>query len=437
MRKALAGLTLRGRCLTAAGVASLACALALGERDLLRVGIFLLALPLAAVVVVARTRYRLTCARSVEPARIPAGHSARVRLRVRNASRMPTGLLLIEDSLPYLLGARPRFVLERLEPRGTRDLDYEVRSDWRGRFRLGPLTVRLADPFGLVELARSFSAADRLVVTPKVFPLPTVTLAGSTTGDGQTRAAIMAAPGEDDVATREYRHGDDLRRVHWRSSAHYGELLVRREEQHQQSRCTLLLDTRSAAHRGDAPESSFEWSVSAAASIGVHLARERFELGFVTDTGQAVTGFRAGTSGSVGSVEGPLLDALAAVTASRNRSLREAAAALHRGGEHDAHAVVVAVLGAMDPDEAAYLARVPAFGAARVAVLVDSASWAFLSAAGRQRADANADRAARLLTRAGWQVAPARYGDRVDRTWPLLQGRTAGRAAAAASGGVR
>lgn len=415
MRAALSGLTLRGRCFVAAGLASVACALILAQPDLLRMGIFLLALPLTALAVVSRTRYRLTCTRRVTPTRIAAGYEARAQLRVTNVSRMPTGLLLVEDSVPYALGSRPRFVLERLEPGGTRALDYRVRSDVRGRFGLGPLRIRLADPFGLVELARSFSTTDTLVVTPKVVPLQRVRLGGGASGDGEAHARSIAAAGEDDVATREYRHGDDLRRVHWRSTAHYGELMVRREEQYWQQSGNLLLDTRSIGHRGDGPGSSFEWAVSATASLGVHLAREGFELGFLTDTGQVVTGL--GGSGS-GSFEGLLLDALAVTTTSRNRSLRDAASALRRdGGEN----LICAVLGTLDRAEASYLANVPRTAALRVAILVDASSWASLSALGRERADAAFETSARLLHQAGWRVLPARGTDRIDALWPRME----------------
>lgn len=431
MRTALSGLTIRGRCFVAAGLASVACALILAEPDLFRVGLFLLALPLAAAGVVARTRYRLTCTRQLEPSRIATGQQARVRLRVDNVSRMPTGLLLVEDSLPYTLGSRPRFVLERLEPRGHRQMDYQVRSDARGRFRLGPLTVRLADPFGLVELVRSFTTTDNLVVTPKVVPLPRVRLGGGSSGDGESRARIVAAAGEDDVATREYRHGDDLRRVHWRSTAHFGELMVRREEQFWQSHGSLLLDGRSVAHRGDGPASSFEWAVSAAASVGVHLARERFNLTFVTDTGRALRG--TGGSGSVGSFEGLLLDALATTGTSRNRSLRDAVTALQ--GE-DGDNLVVAVLGALDGEEAERFARVPSTRAVRIALLIDTASWASLSVSGRARADAAFDTSSQVLYQAGWRVVPIRAGDRLDTVWPMAAGE-APVAAVAPSGGRR
>ena len=65
MRQALAGLTTRGRSFLASGLALVALALILGERDLLRVGIFLVALPVVAMLVVLRTRYRIACTREI------------------------------------------------------------------------------------------------------------------------------------------------------------------------------------------------------------------------------------------------------------------------------------------------------------------------------------------------------------------------------------
>ena len=113
-------------------------------------------------------------------------------------------------------------------------------------------------------------------------------LAGEWTGSGESRSRSLASAGEDDAGTREYRQGDDLRRVHWRSTARLGQLMVRREEQPWQARCTVLLDTRSTAHGGEGPGSSFEWAVSAAASVAVHLVRHGYFVRLVTDTGAAV-----------------------------------------------------------------------------------------------------------------------------------------------------
>ncbi|MFC7720758.1 DUF58 domain-containing protein [Nonomuraea recticatena] len=253
----LRALTSRGRSFLASGVAALLMALLLGEHDLLRIGVLIMSLPLLAALVVARTRYRLSCARRLDPPRREVGGEATVTLRLENVTRLPTGLLLIEDTVPYALGARPRFVLDRVESKGVREIDYRVRSDLRGRYTIGPLSVRITDPFGLVELTRAFTISDTLVVTPQVVALPHVRLSGEWTGGGDSRTRSVAAAGDDDVAPREYRQGDDLRRVHWRSTARYGELMVRREEQQWQSRgrcCSTPAGTPTAA-RVPAPPS--------------------------------------------------------------------------------------------------------------------------------------------------------------------------------------
>ncbi|GAA1643610.1 DUF58 domain-containing protein [Nonomuraea maheshkhaliensis] len=356
MRAGLRALTSRGRSFLASGIAALVMAVILGENDLFRIGVLVTALPLLAAMVVARTRYRLSCARRLDPPRAEVGGEATVTLRLENVTRLPTGLLLIEDTVPYALGVRPRFVLDRVEPRGVREIDYRVRSDLRGRYTIGPLAIRIADPFGLVELTRSFTISDTLVVTPHVAALPHVRLSGEWTGGGDSRTRSVAAAGDDDVAPREYRQGDDLRRVHWRSTARYGELMVRREEQQWQSRGALLLDTRRHAHRGEGPRSSFEVAVSAAASIGVHLAREGLGLRLVTDQGaEHLTD--DGLSYS-------LLDTLALIRNSPARSLEMGVSALRQGG---GDGLIVAVLGALDPEEARDLARLRHSGITGVA----------------------------------------------------------------------
>ena len=168
MREALRGLTTRGRSFLAAAAAAGISALVLGERDLLRVAVLLAALPLLAAAYVGRSRYKLACTRSLEPGRAPVGSSARVILRLQNMSRLPTGTLLLEDRLPYALGSRPRVVLERLGAHQASSVAYTVRADVRGRYPIGPLVIRLTDPFGLCELTRSFPSVDRLTVIPHV-----------------------------------------------------------------------------------------------------------------------------------------------------------------------------------------------------------------------------------------------------------------------------
>ena len=187
MRALFAGFTTRGKSFLAAGIAAGVFGLALGERALLSIGVVLMALPLLAVLATSRARYRIRCARRISPPRVPAGQNATVTVRLENVSRLPTGLLLAEDSLPYPLGTRPRFVLERIEQGGARELTYPVQSGTRGKYTIGPLHIRVADSFGLVELTRSFASHSTLVVTPQVVSLP-VAAAGGQLARGRRRA---------------------------------------------------------------------------------------------------------------------------------------------------------------------------------------------------------------------------------------------------------
>ena len=100
----LAGMTTRGSSFLAAGVAAAFAGYLLGERGLLCVGIALIALPLLAAAAARRGQYRLGTSRIISPPRVPAGHTAMVTLRLENVSRVPTGLLLAEDAVPYALG---------------------------------------------------------------------------------------------------------------------------------------------------------------------------------------------------------------------------------------------------------------------------------------------------------------------------------------------
>jgi hypothetical protein len=362
MRSLLAGFTIRGTSFLAAGLAAALAGLLLGERDLLSVGAVLIALPLLAALAASRARYRLSCVRSINPPRVPAGQTARVTLRLENVSRLPTGLLLAEDTVPYALGTRPRYVLNGIERGGIRELGYPLRSDLRGKFTVGPLEIRVADSFGLVELGRSFSARSTFVVTPRVVPLPRAVVAGSWMGDGDGRTRAAAAAGEDDVIPRSYRDGDELRRVHWRSTARYGELMVRREEQKWRNRVMLLLDTRRGAHTGTGPASSFEFAVSAAASIGVHLAREGLDGQLLTDTGPVST---------AGIFEDVLLDSLSVIKPSLGSDLGGGTAAL-RGGTSG---LVIAIAGQLSAGVARQLAASRRDAGPAIALLLAVSTW--------------------------------------------------------------
>ena len=359
----LAGMTTRGTSFLAAGVASAIAGYLLGERGLFCVGIALLALPLLAGAAARRGQYRLATSRTVSPPRVPAGHTATVTLRLENVSRVPTGLLMAEDTVPYALGSRPRYVLDKIERGGARELTYPLRSDLRGKFEIGPLQLRVADSFGLVELTRSLSGRTMFVVTPRVVPLARTVISRSWAGEGNGRARLTSTAGEDDVIPRAYRDGDEFRRVHWRSTARYGELMVRREEQRWRNKATVFLDSRSLAHAGSGAASSFEVAVSAAASVGVHIAQEGL-------TGQFIS--NSEVIRSVPYFEDRVLDSLAVIRPSAKSSLTQSLKELRASGA----GVIIAVMGRLSVTEAQQLAACRADGSQGIALLLEVSSWA-------------------------------------------------------------
>ncbi|MBX6390161.1 MAG: DUF58 domain-containing protein [Frankia sp.] len=381
---ALRGLTVRGRSFAAAGIACAGSALMLGEHDLLRVALLLVLLPVAAALFVSRTRYRLACTRRIEPPRVWAGEPAVVRIRLDNMSRLPSSVLLVEDAVPESLAARSRFVLDRIEPGGTRDLSYELHTQHRGRYQIGPMSIRLSDPFGLCELTRAFRSRDELVVAPRIERLPATRAAHASVASVRRRSTLA---GDDEASTRPYQSGDDLRRVHWRTTARAGELMVRREDSPQAGGATLLLDDHIGSWGTfSGPWSPFEWAVSAAGSIGAHLANGGYGLRLVTSRGLAV-------SVPTGTIN-PLLDELAVITQSEPNS--RAAYRAVRATDGD---MLVLVLGRTSAEAARGLAALRPRSAPAIAVLVDLTRWDADPAVA-----ADLDGAQQALARRGWRV---------------------------------
>lgn len=413
MREALAGLTVRGRAFIAAGVTAIVCAVLLGQPALTRVGVLVLALPLLTAAVIGRSRYRLALIRTVSPQLVSAGQPARVNLSLTNEGRTPSGVLLLEDHVPYVLGTRPRFVLEGIGHGWRRRVTYQVRSDVRGRFEIGPMSVRVSDPFGLVELGRAFTTTVPLTVTPRTVRLPNIPLGGAWTGSGDNRPRAFAIGSAEDVTVREYQRGDDLRRVHWRSSARTGELMVRREEQPWQSRATLLLDNRICAHRGQGIASSLEAAVSAAASIAVHLSHRGFTVRLVTATGEDPANHWHYRDADLNT--GPLLEALAVVQPVPTVALDTGWLTEHGNG-----ALVVAVLGNVEAIDVPVLRRIRHHSGSALGVALDVEAWV-------SPENSNGG-ATPVLAQIGWRAVALRPRDRLEGVWQEL-GRGAPRGA--------
>ncbi|MBG6217266.1 uncharacterized protein (DUF58 family) [Arthrobacter sp. CAN_A6] len=295
-------LTPRGWGFTIAAAVALLFAQTLGRRDLLYLGVLLLCLPLLSVLILRWSKPRFTVERRFSPQSMETGSTTTVGLAL--ASSVPSGaLVLMQEQLPARFGEAPKFAFPSHNPTsdGLSLYEYRLRSSARGMYRVGPVLAEFSDPFGLGKSRHQLGGTDTLVVTPAPIELLQSALSGSRGSDGMAATRRQANPSDDDVMTREYRHGDSMRRVHWAATARHSELMVRQEESVTAPEATLLLDQRtgsfsagfSAAIRHDhSPDGSslstsptFEWAVTAAVSISAHLLERNYALRFLDHHG--------------------------------------------------------------------------------------------------------------------------------------------------------
>jgi uncharacterized protein (DUF58 family) len=346
--------------LTAIGAAaSVVAGRVFGLVELYLLGTGLAALLALAVARVQLTRLALEVGRHLSPRRVHAGQAARVELMVTNRGDRPTPVLRLHDPVTGTQGAT--VLLAPVDDAVTVRSAYRLPTERRGLIAIGPLSVVVADPFGLAQVRADAAPRTELTVLPRIDDvLPPPAAGGDEPLAGVRQTTLAASAGDDFAALREYVVGDDLRRIHWPSSARHGELFVRQDEVHWQGRTTVVLDTRARTHHDD----SFETAVSAAASI-VSAAWRRRDLVRLVTTGGYDSGFNAGHA----HVE-RVLEELAVVKATSVGSLRGVIEGLPRLGPTG----VVVVVGDIPEPELTGLLRLPGRKSTVTVVSVDRRS---------------------------------------------------------------
>src|ERR687898_63380 len=413
MTRAWRLLTVRGRTFLLAGLVVVLIAMAAGQRDVMRIGLLLAALPVTAAILVARARLRMSCERSVEPAQVPLGSPMKGQIVLGQEGRLPAGILLLEDAVPRELGSRPRFLVDRADVRWRRVVEYPLLGRVRGRFATGPLTVRTSDPFGLVQLDRQFVATSEVMVTPQVVPLSAIRTIGGGGNTGEARPHRVGVVGQDDALVREYRQGDDVRRIHWRSTARWGELMVRREEQAWDTSASIVLDSRMSSHAGRGMNNSIEWAISAAASIALHFLDDGFSVEiYEADGPLRITGTMGQhSSASPELVISRLTDLQARQTATLHYAMESAAS--DRPGQ-----LVIAILGRMNAEDANALLRGRRSRAQGLALVLDIDSFADYPAGAQVRAQQ--ELAMSILRDNQWRVGGVGRGMGGAAAWAVL-----------------
>lgn len=314
------------------------------------------------------SRHRLSAcdvARST-PARVPVGDDVIVRLTLTNTGRKPLPPARAEDRFPAF--AEPAEVVSgQLSPGHTAETEITRRASRRGVFQQGRVEMTAGWPFGLSRSRRSLDVTSPMIVLPRfvelsVFPL----LERSSVSAEELRDRATTGPGQDFIGVREYRPGDPMRFVHWRSTARAGRLVVREYEREAASRVAVIV---AGDERGPRDDSDFEALVSAAASVAVYALA----------TGRRVTLIGRSIEGRIERlVDGDrvaVLEWLARARPSGTRLVPLVEAAMSDVSQNQTVVVCAPSLGTAGDDLTGAVDAVETNGGSAVAVVARSSSW--------------------------------------------------------------
>ena len=266
-------LTDRGWGAAGAGLALIALWAALGELELLVTAVLLFVGIGFGLLYVRLSRPRVSIVRQINPSLVYEGDQAIVQATITNTGRFRIINPTVEDEVGGLGAAR--FHASAIKADESVVANYQIVCRPRGIYTVGPALLVLHDPFRFARRRSIVGASDRLVVYPEVeqltgFPI----VRGRDPAVHASRPEFSHRGGEDFFTIREYRTGDDLRRVHWPTSAKRDQLMIRQLETPWQSQALVMLDVRASAYSSPA---AFEKAVKGAASVTSHLFSSGFE----------------------------------------------------------------------------------------------------------------------------------------------------------------
>lgn len=167
--------------------------------------------------------------------------------------------------------AQPLFI-PGLSRGQTINLSYQTRCDRRGHFTFGAMPLHSRGPFGLFDTRRSLSIPSELLIYPAYHPLKRLRLFEKR--EIAEHQSLHLGRGSEIIGTREYRPGDSLRQVHWRSTARTGKLVVKEFTDDEQPAMTVVLDLQMGSGVGQGKFSTFETAIRMAASLGYYATHK-------------------------------------------------------------------------------------------------------------------------------------------------------------------
>jgi uncharacterized protein (DUF58 family) len=381
--------TRRGSLTLLLGAATYVVAWLFGAKALYPAATGLVLAPLAATAWVRLAAGPLELRRRAGKGALLEGEDVWVALEARSSSRVPAPSLAITERIARLGDRHTDMSRRGRSYRGT----YVLEEVPRGRYVVENVHATIDDPFGLARAELDLDARGSLLVYPRLVVLDRLfSESGAHAQDGR-RLLLRRPSGFDLHSVREYEQGESLRKVHWKTTARRGQLMVKELEDAPRDEIAVILDADARAVAGE----SFDVQVRAAGSIlRAHAAHGRQAVLAVNSAERPVA--------RVASLEGDWLDAMTVLAAAEPDGPRPVVELLQRESGPASRAFeTVVVTARMSGALATKLVQRALSGQGVSVVWLDSASFA-----GRP---APTDPELLRLQAAGVAVAVLRRGD--------------------------
>ena len=348
--------------------------------------------------------------REVSPRPLTAGTPGRVTVSITAGTRRGTGTA-VRRAIADALDIREQASAELTGGLGTKatvtrsadslSLSYALLPSRRGRWPLGPALVHTSDPLGMIWTDTTVGRAELIPVWPAVVDLSAT--AGALMGHADRVMLGARTPSPDDAALRDYREGDDLRRVHWPSTARTGTMMVRSDERAGRRPATVIVDLPRQPN-------ALEWSISAAASIALSVLESGHPVRLLGGT-IAPDRIRHLDTRQSEEARAHLLnhtvDLVSAV--SSGVASQQLIAAVHHARDDLVQGEVV--VGIFEPLDKASLDALAPLGH-------QGHAWAIVRSEGSE--DQQASASCTALRRAGWRVTSVTTSDHLETVWTTL-----------------
>jgi uncharacterized protein (DUF58 family) len=349
------------------------------------------------------------------PTTVDEGEEIDVEITLQNTGRLPKFFITVFDKLPVWIkdaGSSGNTILQ-LDPAEERSITYRLKTEKRGVYQVGPVRLSATDPFGFFTFKRSVPGTTELVVYPSPLPLFSSVIQPGAYGWRGDADGLRRGSGADFHGVREYQHGDELRRVHWRTTARTGKLAVAEYTQGETLDMVLAIDLNEKAHAGAASglDSPVECAVKIAATLSEDFTRNGHTVRLLTTCWTSDDPVPTNS----GKWTAPLLEALARAEVGSKSTLAETLGAF-RSQVQQGSMIIYLTPDASDATLSTVLAEYERLGVLTAGFALDGVSFGLRGLPGRGAVD----------TILAGPVRPVRRGDDLVEAIHDLLGRNRG-----------